>query len=70
MSSEATMLERCGSKCELCGSDNPLTAYAVPPHSHVTVDTAIMVCDKCLGEIDELKTSTTGAALTTACGAK
>ncbi|MGC9462079.1 alkylphosphonate utilization protein, partial [Vibrio genomosp. F10 str. 9ZD137] len=38
MSSEATMLERCQSKCELCGSDSPLTSYAVPPHSHVTVD--------------------------------
>ncbi|MBU2895120.1 alkylphosphonate utilization protein, partial [Vibrio hepatarius] len=52
MSSEATMLERCQSKCELCGSDTPLTAYPVPPHSHVTVDQALMACEKCLGEID------------------
>ncbi|AIW16334.1 PhnA domain-containing protein [Vibrio tubiashii] len=55
MSSEATMLERCQSKCELCAADAPLTAYAVPPHSHVTVDYGIMVCDKCLGEIEEPK---------------
>ncbi|WP_428775004.1 PhnA domain-containing protein [Vibrio sp.] len=55
MSIESTMLERCQSKCELCGSDSPLTAFAVPPHSQVTVDQAIMVCDKCLGEINEPK---------------
>ncbi|WP_159652857.1 PhnA domain-containing protein [Vibrio atypicus] len=55
MSSEATMLERCQSKCELCAADAPLTAYAVPPHSHVTVDYGIMVCDKCLAEIEEPK---------------
>ncbi len=55
MSIEATMLQRCESKCELCAAEAPLTAYAVPPHSHVTVDYGIMVCDKCLGEIDEPK---------------
>ena len=55
MSIEATMLQRCESKCELCAAEAPLTAYAVPPHGHVTVDHGIMVCDKCLGEIDEPK---------------
>lgn len=55
MSIEATLLARCESKCELCSSESQLTAYAVPPHGNVTVDTAIMVCDKCLGEIDEPK---------------
>lgn len=62
MSSEATMLERCQSKCELCGSDSSLTAYAVPPHSHVTVDHGIMVCDKCLVRLTIQKISTTGVA--------
>ncbi len=55
MSVEATMLERCESKCELCAAEAPLTGYAVPPHSHVTVDNGIMVCEKCLGEIEDPK---------------
>ncbi|WP_076588756.1 PhnA domain-containing protein [Vibrio ostreicida] len=53
MSSEATLLERCQSQCELCSADAPLTAFTVPPHNHVTVDHAIMVCEQCLSEIEK-----------------
>ncbi len=52
MSIEATLLDRCQSQCELCTSTANLIAFPVPPHSHITVDTAIMVCDKCHSEID------------------
>ncbi|UGA57115.1 PhnA domain-containing protein [Vibrio sp. VB16] len=53
MSTEATMLERCESKCELCAAETTLTPYVVAPHSHVTVDHAIMICDTCTGQIDD-----------------
>ncbi|MDR9826974.1 PhnA domain-containing protein [Vibrio sp. FNV 38] len=52
MSTEATLLERCQSKCELCSAETTLTAYPVPPESLVTVDYAAMLCEKCLGEIE------------------
>ncbi|CCN50071.1 putative PhnA, Uncharacterized Zn-ribbon-containing protein involved in phosphonate metabolism [Vibrio nigripulchritudo MADA3029] len=55
MSTESTLLGRCGSKCELCASDSSLEAYAVAPHANVTVDHAIMLCGTCLNEIDEPK---------------
>ncbi|MBD1558995.1 alkylphosphonate utilization protein [Vibrio sp. S9_S30] len=52
MSTESTLLERCGSQCELCASQSPLQPYIVAPHSMVTVDHAIMLCGKCMNEID------------------
>ncbi|MGL6260785.1 PhnA domain-containing protein [Vibrio sp. WXL103] len=55
MSTEATLLQRCESKCELCGAETSLTAYAVPPESTITVDHAAMLCDKCLSEIEAPK---------------
>jgi len=52
MSIEASLRERSQSKCELCSSDNQLTPYIVPPHSQSTVDHSILLCEKCIGEID------------------
>lgn len=52
MSTEATILERCDSKCELCGSDSPLSSFVVAPHSQVTVDHAVMLCDTCKNQIE------------------
>lgn len=56
MSTEATMLERCDSKCELCSSSSALTPYIVAPHSQVTVDHAIMICETCAGQIENPNT--------------
>ncbi|SON53253.1 PhnA domain-containing protein [Vibrio tapetis] len=53
MSTETTLLNRCGSKCELCSAETSLTPFVVPPHSHLTVDHGMMVCDKCMSEIDD-----------------
>lgn len=52
MSIEASLRERSQSKCELCSSDNQLTPYIVPPHSQLTVDHSILLCEKCTDEID------------------
>ncbi len=53
MSTETTLLERCDSKCELCGSDSALTPFVVAPHTQITVDHAIMLCDICREQIDD-----------------
>jgi len=56
MSTEATLLERCGSKCELCSSDSPLTPFVVAPHTQITVDHAVMLCDNCKSQIEDPET--------------
>ena len=53
MSIQTALLARCESKCELCSTESPLTAFPVPPKKDITVDNCIMVCDKCHGEIEE-----------------
>ncbi|CAH8240878.1 PhnA domain-containing protein [Vibrio aestuarianus] len=56
MSTEATLLERCQSKCELCSSESPLSPFVVAPHTMVTVDHAVMLCDTCKGQIENPET--------------
>ncbi|MBF9002664.1 PhnA domain-containing protein [Vibrio nitrifigilis] len=56
MSTEATLLARCSSKCELCSSESPLTPFVVAPHTQVTVDHAVMLCDTCKGQIEDAET--------------
>ncbi len=56
MSTEATLMERCGGKCELCGSDSGLAPFVVTPHTQVTVDHAVMLCDTCRAQIEEPET--------------
>ncbi|MGI3027154.1 PhnA domain-containing protein, partial [Vibrio cholerae] len=53
MSTEATLLERCESKCELCSAESPLTPFVVAPHTQITVDHAVMLCDTCKGQIED-----------------
>ncbi|GAL32284.1 MULTISPECIES: PhnA domain-containing protein [Vibrio] len=56
MSTEATMLERCENKCELCAAETALTPFAVAPHTQITVDHAIMLCDTCKSQIENPET--------------
>ncbi|ASU23989.1 alkylphosphonate utilization protein [Vibrio qinghaiensis] len=56
MSTEATLLERSQSKCELCSSESPLAPFVVAPHTMVTVDHAVMLCDICKGQIENPET--------------
>ena len=53
MSIEQTLLQRCDSKCELCSSDTTLAAFAVPPESHITVDTSVMICETCRSQVED-----------------
>ncbi|MCL9783222.1 PhnA domain-containing protein [Vibrio sp. S4M6] len=55
MSIEASLHERSQSTCELCSSQTHLSTYVVPPHSQLTVDHAILICEKCLSEVDSPK---------------
>lgn len=57
MSTEATLLERCESKCELCSAETTLSPFVVAPHTFVTVDHAIMICDTCKTQIDAPETT-------------
>lgn len=56
MSTEATLLERCQSQCELCAASTPLSPFVVAPHALVTVDHAVMLCDTCKGQIENPET--------------
>ncbi len=48
MSIDKVLMQRAEGKCELCGSEEGLTAYEVAPK-----DEAIVICDTCAKSIDE-----------------
>ena len=56
MTVEQTLLDRSGSKCELCTSTNNLTVFNVPPNSDESADQSILLCDTCLGQIENPET--------------
>lgn len=45
--------ERSGNKCELCQSEAGLKTYEVPPQSSSNPDNSILICVKCLGQIEK-----------------
>jgi len=51
MSIEQTLLQRSGEKCELCASEENLTAYSLPPENEASADKSILVCATCSGQI-------------------
>ncbi len=51
MTTEQTLMQRCESKCELCGSDSNLGVYEIPPVTNPGPDNSIMICDVCCGQI-------------------
>lgn len=52
MSTEQALLERSGSKCELCGATENLGVYEVPPNSDGSVDKSVLICETCREQID------------------
>jgi len=48
MSIDKALMERSGGKCELCGSEEGLTAYTVAPK-----DEAIVICSTCAASIED-----------------
>ncbi|WP_428635069.1 PhnA domain-containing protein [Sedimenticola sp.] len=53
MSTEQALLERSGSKCELCSATDNLQIYAVPPTSDGSADQSVLLCDTCREQIEE-----------------
>ncbi len=53
MKLEDALLKRSENKCELCQSENGLKLYEVAPQSATNEDNCIMICDKCLAQIEK-----------------
>ena len=47
------ILERSQNKCELCAAEAPFSLYEVPPVDRTTENNCIMICQKCLQQIDK-----------------
>lgn len=52
MNTEQALLDRSGSKCELCASESNLSLYEVPPVSDASADTCVLVCDTCREQLN------------------
>lgn len=53
MKLEEQLLKRSGNKCELCGSGDNLSVYEVPPQTQNTAEECVLVCNKCLAQIEK-----------------
>ena len=51
MTIETTLRARAENKCELCGAEDGLTVYPVPPASDDTADQAVLLCATCHAQI-------------------
>lgn len=47
-----TLLERSGSKCELCSANDGLNTYFVPPVEDENIETSVLLCSGCLEQIN------------------
>jgi protein PhnA len=52
MSVEQQLQSRSGSTCELCGVDQALAVFEVPPTSDRTADESVLLCGTCHQQID------------------
>lgn len=53
MNIKQALIERSGSKCELCSSEQNLDIFGVPPDSDTnSVDKCILLCDTCKTQIE------------------
>ncbi|MCB9257324.1 MAG: PhnA domain-containing protein [Chitinophagales bacterium] len=53
MSLEKELQSRSGNKCELCGSEENLAAYIVPPHTETLASKSIYACQTCSDQLQE-----------------
>ena len=53
MSTKQTLLERSGSKCELCSSEQNLAVYEVPPSADSTPEKCVLLCETCHAQINK-----------------
>lgn len=52
MSIEKELNKRSGSKCELCGAEDGLNVYEIPPVTKSSIDESIYICDNCNNQIE------------------
>ncbi len=52
MSIEDKLLERSGSKCELCSSTDDIAVYEVPPNSDGSIERSLLICSTCSEQIE------------------
>ena len=52
MTTEDTLQQRSGSKCELCSSAEELNVYQVPPELDGSAESCVLVCNTCNEQID------------------
>lgn len=45
--------KRSDNKCELCGTKDSLQLYEVPPQDKNNTDNTIMICSKCLAQVEK-----------------
>lgn len=53
MKLEEMLMNRAGNACELCGSNEKLQLYKVPPQDHSYAENCIMICTKCETQIEK-----------------
>lgn len=53
MKVEEQLAIRSGNQCELCKSATGLKLYEVPPQDGLSADTSILICSKCLAQIEK-----------------
>jgi protein PhnA len=53
MKLDGQLLQRSGNQCELCKSADTITLYELPPADGGTADNCIMVCKKCLAQLEK-----------------
>lgn len=56
MSIEKALMARSGSKCELCGSEDGLAVYQVPPVVDESADKSFLACSTCRSQIEQPET--------------
>jgi protein PhnA len=53
MKVEEQLVVRSGDQCELCKSVDGLKVYEVPPQNGLSADTSILICVKCLTQVEK-----------------
>jgi len=53
MKVEEQLAIRSDNKCELCSSEDNIKLFEVPPQNGLLADTSIMLCAKCLAQIEK-----------------
>lgn len=56
MTIKQTLMDRSGERCELCGADTELEAWAVPPQDMASSDNHILLCGTCRSQLDGAET--------------